>query len=229
MNKQILFIEDESAIRELVRIAITQEKYTLWEADCVRRGEQLLGEHGVDLILLDWMLPDESGVDLARRLKKDRHTRDIPIIMLTARTEESDKIRGFDVGVDDYLTKPFSPRELLARIKAVLRRGQTGNPENLIEFKQLKMDLAGYRLTIADTSLNLGPTEYRLLQFFLSHQERVFTRDQLLDRVWGKNVYIEDRTVDVHIRRLRKALEPHQYDQYIQTVRGAGYRFSEQV
>jgi len=177
------------------------------------------------LILLDWMLPGTSGVELARRLKKEEATAEIPIIMLTAKVEEDNKIQGLEVGADDYITKPFSPRELVARLKAVLRRTTPPGVETPIEVDGLTLDPVGHRVTTETGALNIGPTEYRLLQFFMTHQERVYTRSQLLDQVWGGNVYVEERTVDVHIRRLRKALGD-QYDHLIQTVRGTGYRFS---
>ena len=184
-----------------------------------------------DLILLDWMLPGISGVDFARRLKRDIKTQNIPIIMLTAKGEENDKIRGLDVGADDYITKPFSTRELLARVRAVTRRTGRSNPsesENL-ELGGINIDTQTHRVTIAGVPLDLSPTEFRLLQFFLSNPERVYSRTQLLDAVWGDQSYIEERTVDVHIRRLRKLLAPHGYDAYIQTVRTVGYRFSTQT
>jgi two-component system phosphate regulon response regulator PhoB len=179
-----------------------------------------------DLLLVDWMLPDMSGLELTRQLKRDKDTQEVPIIMLTARADESDKISGLEGGADDYITKPFSPRELLARIKAVLRRSSPGGIEETVEAEGLALDQAGHRVMAGDVSISLGPTEYRLLSFFMTHPERVYSRSQLLDRVWGGNVYVEERTVDVHIRRLRKALEDQGYDRFIQTVRGAGYRFS---
>jgi two-component system phosphate regulon response regulator PhoB len=167
-----------------------------------------------------------SGLELTRALKRDKETQEVPVIMLTARAEEQDKVIGLDSGADDYVTKPFSPRELLARINAVLRRSTNGSGEELIEAEGLVLDAAGHRVTVGDRTVQLGPTEYRLLSFFMTHAERVYSRAQLLDRVWGGNVYVEERTVDVHIRRLRKALEAFSYDRFIQTVRGSGYRFS---
>jgi two-component system phosphate regulon response regulator PhoB len=172
------------------------------------------------------MLPDMSGLELTRALKRDKETQEVPIIMLTARAEEQDKVMGLEGGADDYVTKPFSPRELLARINAVLRRSNHGGGEELIEADGLVLDAAGHRVMVGDRTVQLGPTEYRLLSFFMTHAERVYSRAQLLDRVWGGNVYVEERTVDVHIRRLRKALEAFAYDRFIQTVRGSGYRFS---
>jgi two-component system phosphate regulon response regulator PhoB len=191
-------------------------------------ARRLVADRIPDLFILDWMLPDVSGVEYARALKRDEATREVPIIMLTARGEEDDKVRGFEAGIDDYLTKPFSPRELLARITAVLRRASPGGGAETVEVHGLTLDLAGHRVTANGTTVPLGPTEYRLLSFFMTHPERVYSRGQLLDRVWGGNVYIEERTVDVHIRRLRAALEPSGHDALVQTVRGAGYRFSAQ-
>jgi two-component system phosphate regulon response regulator PhoB len=175
------------------------------------------------------MLPDQSGLELTRAIKRNKDLRDLPVIMLTARAEEHDKVSGLDGGADDYVTKPFSPRELLARIQAVLRRASPGGESEALEAGPLRIDTAGHRVTCGDQTVPLGPTEYRLLHFFMEHPERVYTRGQLLDRVWGGNVYVEERTVDVHIRRLRKALEPFRCDGLVQTVRGSGYRFSTRV
>jgi two-component system phosphate regulon response regulator PhoB len=179
-----------------------------------------------DLILLDWMLPGMSGIDLARRLRADARTRCVPIIMLTAKGEERDKVAGLESGADDYVTKPFSPRELQARIQAVLRRGRPQASEDAVEAGGLRLDPASHRVTAAGSPVNLGPTEFRLLHFLMTHAERVHSRDQLLDQVWGDHVFVEERTVDVHIRRLRAALEPSGLDRLVQTVRGSGYRFS---
>ena len=179
-----------------------------------------------DLVLLDWMLPSVTGIELARRLKRDETTNEVPIIMLTAKSEEDNKIQGLDVGADDYITKPFSTRELISRIKAVLRRASSVAAEKAIEVEGLCLDPVSHRISADDYPVDMGPTEYRLLEFFMSHQERAYSRTQLLDQVWGANVYVEDRTIDVHIRRLRKALAPFDYDRFIQTVRGTGYRFS---
>jgi two-component system phosphate regulon response regulator PhoB len=196
------------------------------EAEDCRAARASLTDRRPDLVLIDWMLPDMSGLELARSLKRDRETRELPIIMLTARAEESDKIAGLEGGADDYLTKPFSPRELVARINAVLRRAAPHHGDERIEFEGLALDQASHRVLVGEKTVPLGPTEYRMLEFFMTHPERVYKRDQLLDRVWGGNVYVEERTIDVHIRRLRKALEEFGYDRFIQTVRGAGYRFS---
>lgn len=225
MPTKILVIDDEAPIREMVRFTLERNGYVIYEASDTRNAQLQIAEHRPDLILLDWMLPDMSGVDFARRLKKEQDTAELPIIMLTARAEEDDKIRGLESGADDYITKPFSPRELMARIKAVLRR-LPGHGQNKLNADGLELDLESHRVTAEGQAVELGPTEFRLLQFFISHPERVYSRTQLLDQVWGSNVYVEERTVDVHIRRLRKALEESGYDRFIQTIRSAGYRFS---
>ncbi|MCF6219152.1 MAG: phosphate regulon transcriptional regulator PhoB [Gammaproteobacteria bacterium] len=229
MSIKILMVEDEAAIREMVCFTITQAGYQVSEAESVADARVAIADSLPDLILLDWMLPGVSGIEYARALKKDEMTKHIPIIMLTARGDEFDKIRGFEVGADDYITKPFSVKELQARIKAVLRRSVPALDEEVIDVDGLQLDMSSHRVMANGRSLEMGPTEFRMLHFFMSHLERVFSRGQLLDRVWGGNVYIDERTVDVHIRRLRKALEPEKYDRYVQTVRGAGYRFSTKV
>ena len=228
-TKNILLVEDEQPIREMVVFALTNAGYEVDEAADARQAQVCIAERLPDLILLDWMLPGISGIDYARRLKKDELTRELPIIMLTARAEEEDKVQGLESGADDYVTKPFSPRELVARIRAVLRRGGPAGEDEILRANGLTLDLASHRVSAGETLLEIGPTEYRLLEFFMLHPERVYSRGQLLDRVWGSNVYVEERTVDVHIRRLRKALEPHDFDALIQTVRGSGYRFSTRV
>jgi len=226
MAVNILLVEDEPAIQQMVAMALHKAGYEVGMAsDAMEAQSHIVGKLP-DLILLDWMLPGMSGVDYARQLKKGDLTREIPIIILTARGEESDKIRGFDSGADDYVTKPFSPRELVARINAVLRRAAPHVTTEVIEAGGLRLDAASHRVTMDDEILTLGPTEYRLLYFFMTHPERVYSRSQLLDRVWGGDVYVEERTVDVHILRLRKILATHGYDRLVQTVRGAGYRFS---
>lgn len=226
-GKSVLIVDDEPAIREMITVALEMADYECLEAADAREAHALIIDKQPDIILLDWMLPGTSGIELARRLKKEETTADIPIIMLTAKVEEDNKIRGLEVGADDYITKPFSPRELIARLKAVLRRATPPGVDSPIEVDGLTLDPSSHRVTTNGNSLNVGPTEYRLLQFFITHQERVYSRSQLLDQVWGGNVYVEERTVDVHIRRLRIALgERHGY--LIQTVRGAGYRFSTQ-
>jgi len=225
-TRQILVVEDERPIREMVAFGLRRAGFDVVEAEDTREARARIADRRPDLVLIDWMLPDMSGLELTRSLKKDKDTREVPIIMLTARAEEQDKVTGLEGGADDYVTKPFSPRELLARINAVLRRSTVSTPEELIAAGGLTLDAAGHRVTVNDSTVPLGPTEYRLLSFFMTHPERVYSRSQLLDRVWGGNVYVEERTVDVHIRRLRKALESFDCDKFIQTVRGAGYRFS---
>lgn len=223
--KTILIVDDEAPIREMIALALEMADYCVLEADSAQTAHSLIVDHQPDLILLDWMMPGTSGIELARRLKRDPVTAELPIIMLTAKGEEDNRVQGLEAGADDYIAKPFSPRELMARLKAVLRRTTPHGVDETVEVNGLLLDPVSHRVSSNDKTLELGPTEYRLLQFFMTHQERVYTRSQLLDQVWGGNVYVEERTVDVHIRRLRKALgEPHQ--QLIQTVRGTGYRFS---
>ncbi len=224
--RQILLVEDERPIREMVAFGLRRAGFEVVEAEDTRVARQRIADRRPDLVLVDWMLPDMSGLELTRALKKDKDTREVPIIMLTARAEEHDKVSGLEGGADDYVTKPFSPRELLARIHAVLRRSQPAARDELVSAGAMTLDPAGHRVTVGEATVPLGPTEYRLLSFFMTHAERVYSRGQLLDRVWGGNVYVEERTVDVHIRRLRKALEAFDCDRFIQTVRGAGYRFS---
>jgi two-component system phosphate regulon response regulator PhoB len=224
--KQVLIVEDERPIREMIAFGLKRHGFEVREAEDCRAARASLADRRPDLVLIDWMLPDMSGLELARSLKRDRETRELPIIMLTARADEGDKIAGLEGGADDYVTKPFSPRELVARINAVLRRSAPHNGDERIEFEGLALDQASHRVLVGDKTVPLGPTEYRMLEFFMTHPERVYKRDQLLDRVWGGNVYVEERTIDVHIRRLRKALEEFGYDRFIQTVRGSGYRFS---
>ncbi|MFZ2289363.1 MAG: phosphate regulon transcriptional regulator PhoB [Halopseudomonas yangmingensis] len=224
-GKTILIVDDEAAIREMIAVALEMAGYDCLEADNGQQAHALIVDRRPDLILLDWMLPGTTGIELARRLKRDENTADIPIIMLTAKGEEDNKIQGLEVGADDYITKPFSPRELVARLKAVLRRAGPADEEAMLEVDGLCLDPVSHRITINGQAADMGPTEYRLLQFFMTHQERAYTRSQLLDQVWGGNVYVEERTVDVHIRRLRKALGSG-YEHLVQTVRGTGYRFS---
>ncbi len=225
-SKQVLIVEDEKPIREMIAFGLKRAGFEVREAEDCRSARALLADRRPDLVLIDWMLPDMSGLELTRALKRDRETRELPIIMLTARAEEGDKVAGLEGGADDYVTKPFSPRELLARINAELRRSSPVGTGGTIDAGGLALDTASHRVTAGEQTVPLGPTEYRRLQFFMEHPERVYTRGQLLDRVWGGNVYVEERTVDVHIRRLRKALEPFGVDGLIQTVRGSGYRFS---
>jgi two-component system phosphate regulon response regulator PhoB len=222
---KILIVEDETPIREMISFHLSRAGYeTLEAADC-RSARQLLADERPRLALIDWMLPDMSGLELTRMLKRDKANEDLGIIMLTARAEEYDKVAGLEGGADDYVTKPFAPRELIARVQAVLRRSGTAD-EEIVTAGVLELDAAGHRVIANDKEVRLGPTEYRLLYFLMTHPDRVYSRTQLLDRVWGANVYVEERTVDVHVRRLRKALSDAGADNYIQTVRGAGYRFS---
>ncbi|KJZ17248.1 MULTISPECIES: phosphate regulon transcriptional regulator PhoB [Halomonas] len=226
--KTVLIVDDEAPIREMIAVALEMADYRVLEADNAQAAHAIIVDDQPDLLLLDWMMPGTSGIELARRLKREETTAELPIILLTAKGEEDNKIQGLEAGADDYITKPFSPRELVARLKAVLRRATPRGVEDPVEVEGLKLDPVSHRVSVDGKSLDMGPTEYRLLQFFMTHQERAYTRGQLLDQVWGGNVYVEERTVDVHIRRLRKALgEPHQ--QLIQTVRGTGYRFSAKV
>jgi two-component system phosphate regulon response regulator PhoB len=224
--RQILIVEDERPIREMIAFALKRAGYLVHEAADCHSARLLLADQRPDLLLVDWMLPDMSGLELTRLLKRDRETRELPVIMLTARAGEADKVAGLDGGADDYITKPFSPRELLARIQAVLRRSATGTTDERIALGGLELDKASHRVSAGENTVALGPTEYRMLEFFMTHPERVYTREQLLDRIWGGNVYVEERTIDVHIRRLRKALEEFGHDRLVQTVRGSGYRFS---
>ncbi len=226
MRAKILIVDDESAIRQMVCLALSQANYDCLEAADTTEAQTKILADKPDLILLDWMLPGLSGVEYSRRLRREKLTRDIPVIMLTARTEETDKVTGLDSGADDYITKPFSTREMLSRIKALLRRTAPHAAESPVEIGGLMLDPVTHRVSARGQHLELGPTEFRLLQFFMTHPERVHSRERLLDSVWGNNVYVEERTVDVHIRRLRKVLTPTGHDQLIQTVRGAGYRFS---
>jgi two-component system phosphate regulon response regulator PhoB len=226
-SKQILIVEDEKPIREMIAFGLRRAGFDVLEAEDCKAARARIADKRPDLLLVDWMLPDMSGLELTRSLKRDKDTRDVPVIMLTARADEQDKVSGLEGGADDYVTKPFSPRELLARINAVLRRTLPNGTEERIAIDGLVLDGASHRVTVGEQTVGLGPTEYRLLSFFMTHPERVYSRNQLLDRVWGGNVYVEERTVDVHIRRLRKALSAFGYDKFIQTVRGAGYRFSQ--
>jgi two-component system, OmpR family, phosphate regulon response regulator PhoB len=231
---KVLIVDDEAPIRDMLRMALELADFTCIEADSAQRAHAAIVDNAPNLILLDWMLPGSSGIELLRRLKRDEGTKDIPIIMLTAKVEEDNKIQGLEVGADDYVTKPFAPKELIARIKAVLRRSGALLADSVVEVDGLKLDVASHRVFIGDQPLDMGPTEFRLLTFFMTHQDRVYTRGQLLDHVWGGNVYVEERTVDVHIRRLRKSLQSvmpngRDYGQLIQTVRGTGYRFSGAV
>ena len=222
----ILVVEDEDAIRGMLMMVLEQAGFLPISAADAEEAQKALDENMPDLILLDWMLPGISGVEWARRLKKEPIYRDIPIIVLTARGEEEDKVRGLEIGADDYMTKPFSPKELVARIRAVLRRSGKIQGQAQITVGDLMLDTEQHRLSIGDKQLEVSPTEFRLMHFFMTHPDKVYSRSQLLDQVWGRSVYIEERTIDVHIRRLRKILEEHGREDLVQTVRGFGYRFS---
>jgi len=226
MPATILVVEDEPAIQELIAYNLKQAGHQPLRADNAEQALNLVANALPDLVLLDWMLPGLSGIEFARRLRADKRTRSIPIIMLTARSDEQDKLQGLETGADDYITKPFSPRELNARIKAVLRRRAPEMTDDVVQLGGLKLDPATHRVTGKGEPVELGPTEFRMLHFLMTHGERVHSRTQLLDQIWGDHVFVEERTVDVHIRRLRKALEPTELDGLVQTVRGTGYRFS---
>ena len=224
----ILIVDDELAIRDMLSLALEMAGYSVLQAENIHDAHCLVVDEHPDLVLLDWMLPGGSGIELLRRLKRDDTTRDIPVIMLTARTAEDNIVQGLDVGADDYITKPFAPRELLARLKALLRRTPTGKNEGHLQCAELLMDTDSHRVSLGGETVTMGPTEFKLLQFFMSHPDRAYSRAQLLDLVWGANVYLEERTVDVHIRRLRLALKTASLDyrNAVQTVRGMGYLFS---
>jgi two-component system phosphate regulon response regulator PhoB len=224
MSRKVLVVDDEAPIREMLVFVLEQNGFQAIEAEDYDSAIAAMVEPYPDMVLLDWMLPGGSGIQIAKKFKQNEHTRQIPIIMLTARGE-----RGLEVGADDYVTKPFSPKELMARIKAVIRRVSPTSLEEAIEVHGLRLDPISHRVTSEGNELDMGPTEFRLLHFFMTHPERVYSREQLLDHVWGTNVYVEDRTVDVHIRRLRKAIGPLGHDRLVQTVRGAGYRFSSKL
>ena len=223
----ILVVEDEDAIREMLVMVLEQAGLNVIAVASAEEAQHSLADNAMpDLVLLDWMLPGISGVELARRLKKDDLFKSLPIILLTARGEEEDKVRGLEIGADDYVTKPFSPKELIARIKAVLRRSGKSIEEEILNANDIILDVGKHRLSIAGKTLDVSPTEFKLMYFFMTHQDNVYSRTQLLDQVWGRSAYIEERTVDVHIRRLRKILKQYGKDELVQTVRGFGYRFS---
>jgi two-component system, OmpR family, phosphate regulon response regulator PhoB len=226
-QKHILLVEDEKAIRDMIKFSFFNSQFKLEEAEHVKQARDLIAVKKPDLILLDWMLPGKNGVDFSQELRANKETADIPIIMLTAKSEEKDKLRGFSAGMDDYMVKPFSPKELIARIHAVLRRSGN-NEEPIIKIADMEINTETHRVSCLGQKINLGPLEYKLLHFFMTHPERVYSRSQLLDQVWGGDTYSEERTVDVHIRRLRKNLLKCQKDNLIQTVRGSGYRLSIQ-
>jgi two-component system phosphate regulon response regulator PhoB len=227
-DNKVLIVDDEFAIRDMLRMALEIADFKCIEAENIQDAHSLVVDERPDIVLLDWMLPGGSGLELLRRLKRNDTTAEIPVIMLTAKTAEDNVIQGLDVGADDYMTKPFAPRELIARIKALLRRASGGEKRDRIQVNDLVLDADSRRVYLGDHPVDMGPTEFNLLRFFMSHPERAYSRNQLLDHVWGANVYVEERTVDVHIRRLRKALQSggFDYSNLIQTVRGTGYRFS---
>ena len=224
--RKILIVDDEPAIREMVRFSLESAGFEVTEAGYADQARNQIADNRPDLMLLDWMLPGRSGLEHSLELRRDPATRGLPIIMLTARNEEHDKVKGLDTGTDDYITKPFSPRELVARIKAVLRRSLAASDGRQVEIEGLHLDRESHRVSINGQVVDIAPTEFRLLEFFMTHRDRVFSRAQLLDQVWGDKVYVEERTVDVHIRRLRIILQDSEHDRLIQTVRGVGYRFS---
>lgn len=228
-NKTILVVDDEPAIRDMISTALDVAGYDCLQAENAQQAHGMIIDEQPDLVLLDWMMPGTSGIELMRRLQRDELTKNVPVIMLTAKAAEDNMVQGLESGADDYIAKPFSPRALVARISAVLRRAEPELPQEPIQVDQLLFDPISHRVTIGDAPVTLGPTEFRLLSFFLTHQERVYSRDQILNHVWGGNVYMDERTVDVHIRRLRKAISLEGHDRFIQTVRGAGYRFSTKV
>ena len=226
MSARILIVDDEPAICEMIAFTLEGESFACDIAGSVSEARRLLTEHNPDLVLLDWMLPGQSGIEYARELKRDKATAEVPVIMITARIEEQHVVGGLDAGADDYITKPFSPKELVARINAVLRRAAPHVAGAELSAGELALDPVSHRVSVSGEELRVGPTEFRLLQFLMSHPDRVYSRSQLIDHVWGRNVYIEERTVDVHVRRLRESLSRGGHDRMVQTVRGAGYRFS---
>ena len=226
MQIRLLVVEDEQPIREMLKMVLSYQNMIIIEAETGNAALEILKTEPVDLMLLDWMLPDISGIEIAKRIKSNSNLSKIPVIMLTAKGEEDDKIRGLECGADDYVTKPFSPKELTARIKAGLRRVNPSKDDKEISFENIRLDPKSHAVTVSDQNVKLGPLEFKLLHFFLTHQNKVYSREQLLDNVWGTNVFVEERTVDVHIRRLRKAISVNGADQFIKTIRGAGYIFA---
>ena len=225
-NKTVLIVDDEAAIRDMLKVALEMADFRCLEAKNAYEAQVSMTDFSPDLVLLDWMMPEVSGIELLRRWRRHPETKNIPVVMLTAKTETENLVTGLDSGADDYISKPFSPSELVARIKAILRRSDDGDSQGPIKVSDMVLDPEARLVTVGSNPVSLGPKEYKILEFFLHHQNRAYTRDQLLNNVWGANVYIDERTIDVHIRRLRKALASHGYDAYIQTVRGFGYRFA---
>ena len=228
MNNSVLIVEDEQEIREMLGFALSRNGFEVGEAASAEEALEQLEGPLPSLLIIDWMLPRMSGIDLARRLRNDEHTAGLPMIMLTARGEETDKLKSFDSGIDDYITKPFSPRELVARMRALLRRAGTPD-DGILRAGDMELDLNSHKLLIGGVPVKIGPTDFRLLELFMRNPDRAFGRSQLLDRVWGRSIYVEERTVDVHVLRLRNTLKHRGYDKLIQTVRGVGYRFSPQA
>jgi len=231
--QKILIVDDEAPIREMIKLALELDGNICFEAGSALEAMQIVVDERPDLVLLDWMMPEVSGLDFLRRLKREEGTQDIPVIMLTAKAEEQSAVNGLDAGAEDYITKPFRPRELSSRIRAILRRSSQAKGKGVLQVEGLRLDMVGHCVFIDDIPVSLSPIEFKLLQFFMSHPDRAYTRGQLLDQVWGGNVYLEERTVDVHIRRLRIALNSGEgsvdYGRFIQTVRGTGYRFSQRL
>ena len=225
----LLVVEDEEAIRDMLRFALPQQEFKLWDAETVARAIRLLADHIPDLIILDWMLPDKSGIEFIKWIKRKETLKDIPIIMLTAKAEEEQKIQGLMTGADDYVTKPFSTAELTARIRAILRRGIVASPDNEFVIGDLTLNAHNHSVQVRGESIELMPLEYKLLHFFLAHPNKAYSRDQLINHIWGGSVYIDDRTVDVQIKRLRSKLKPYHYDKLIKTIRGSGYMLSQVV
>ena len=225
MTAKVLIIEDEKAVREMLCFTLKSNGFAIFEAEDSDSAFDTLKKNDINLILLDWMLPGKQGIEISRLLRSSGETKDIPIIMLTAKSDESDKVLGLESGADDYITKPFSPKELVARIKALLRRTAPQKDMEVVKYGNITLNPMTHKVTDGDSNVELGPTEFKLLHFFMTHPERVFSRSQLLDLVWGRNIYVEERTVDVHILRLRKSFVSDS-SKCIQTVRGAGYRMS---
>jgi two-component system phosphate regulon response regulator PhoB len=229
MNKTILVVDDEKAIRDMVRLTLEKEGFNVVEAPDTRIAKTEIADKTPDLILLDWMLPESSGIDFAKTIRKDKVLQHVPIIMLTAKAEEENRVKGFACGVDDYVVKPFSPRELVARIRAICRRGMIEQPDDIIEMGELRMNTVTHEVNIAGQEIRLNPIEYRLLHFFLTHKDRVYSREQLLHYIWSSNTDVDDRTVDVHILRLRRSISVNDHDKLIQTVHGVGYKLNSRA